>query len=79
MVTETLKNGILIPIDTSIESDFYDDFNYISFIMFSPIHQKLRTWENLPHFQKKEKTPPKSHMTLMEITPSDSAHQRTLL
>ena len=35
IVTKTLKNGILIPIDTSKESDFYVDFKYISFIKFS--------------------------------------------
>ena len=32
IVNETLKNGILIPIYISIESDFYADYKYISFI-----------------------------------------------
>jgi hypothetical protein len=41
MVTETLENGILIPIDTSKESDFNADFKYLSFIKFSSTHQKL--------------------------------------
>ena len=63
IVTETLKNGILIPIATSKESYFNVDFKYISFIRF--FHQKLRVWENL--------------RVLMKITPSDSAYQRTLL
>jgi hypothetical protein len=41
MVTETLKNGILIPIDTSKESDYNSDFKYISFIKFNLTYQKL--------------------------------------
>jgi hypothetical protein len=41
MVTETLENGFLIPIDTSKESDFNADLKYITFIKFSPTHQKL--------------------------------------
>ena len=45
MVTETLKNGILIVIVTSKELYFYADFKYISF-KFSLTHQKLRAWEN---------------------------------
>ena len=49
IVTETLKNGILIPIATSKVSHFNADFKYISFIKFSLTHQKLRAWENLPH------------------------------
>ena len=32
IVNETLKNGILIPIDISKESIFYANFRYISFI-----------------------------------------------
>ena len=79
MVTETLKNGILIPIDTSKESDFNSDFKYISFIKFNLTHQKLRAWENLADFRKKGERPPKSYRTLMKITPSYSAYQRTLL
>ena len=35
MVTETLENRILIPIDTSKESDFNADFKYMNFIKFS--------------------------------------------
>ena len=42
IVTETLENEILIPIDTLKELDFYADFNYINFIKFSLIHHKLR-------------------------------------
>ena len=53
MVTETLENGFLIPIDISKESDFNADFKYITFIKFSATHQKLQTWENLADFQKK--------------------------
>ena len=79
IVTETLKNGILIPIVTSKESHFNADFKYISFIKISLTHQKLRAWENLPHFRKQGLTPPKSHKILTKITPSDSAYQRTLL
>ena len=41
VVTETLKNGILITIVASKELNFYCDFKYISFIKFSLIHQKL--------------------------------------
>ena len=43
IVTKTLKNGILILIDTSKELDFYDDFKCISSIKFALTHQKLRT------------------------------------
>ena len=42
IVSKTLKNGILIPIATSKESNFNADFKYISFIKFSLTHQKLR-------------------------------------
>ena len=42
IVTETLKNGILIPIVTSKELHFNADFKYISFINISYTHQKLR-------------------------------------
>jgi len=42
LVTETLKNGILIPIVTSKESHFNADFKYLSFIKISFTHQKLR-------------------------------------
>ena len=52
IVTETLKNGILISIVTSKESHFNADFKYINFIKISFIHRKLRSWENLPHFWK---------------------------
>ena len=79
MVTETLANGFWISIDTSKESDFNPDFKYISFIKFSPTHQKLRAWENLTDFRKKRERPPKKYRTLMKITPSYSAYQRTLL
>ena len=34
IVTKTLKNGILIAIDTLKESHFNADFKYISFIKF---------------------------------------------
>jgi hypothetical protein len=79
MVTETLKNGIFIPIDTSKESDFNTDFKCISLFEFSFTHQKLCAWENLADFRKKRKRPPKSYRTLMKITPSYSAYKRTLL
>ena len=42
IVTENLKNGRLIPIVTFKELHFYADFKYISFILFSITHQKLR-------------------------------------
>ena len=45
IVTDTLKNGILIPIVTSTESHLNADFKYISFIKFSLTHRKLRAWE----------------------------------
>ena len=38
MVTETLKNGILIPIVTSNESHFNADFTYIIIVMKLGIH-----------------------------------------
>ena len=41
VVTETPKNGILIPIVTSKESHFNANFKYISFIRVSLTHQKL--------------------------------------
>ena len=52
IVTEILKNRILIPIVSSKESHFNADCKYISFIKISYTHQKLRAWENLPHFRK---------------------------
>ena len=42
IVNESLKNGILILINTSKELDFHADFKYISFIKFSLTHQKIR-------------------------------------
>ena len=42
MVTETLKNRILIPIITSKELHFNADFKYTSFIKISYTYQKLR-------------------------------------
>ena len=78
MVTETLENGFLIPIDTSKESDFNADFKYMTYTKFSPAY-KLRAWENLADFRKKGERPPKSYRTLMKITPSYSAYQGTLL
>jgi hypothetical protein len=41
MVTEILENRILIPIDTSKESDFNAEIKYISFIKFIPTYLKL--------------------------------------
>jgi len=52
IVTETLKNGIFLPIVISKESYFYVYFRYISFIKFSHAHQKLRALKNLPYFRK---------------------------
>ena len=42
LVNESLKNEILIQIDTSKELDFYADLKYISFIKFNLTHQKLQ-------------------------------------
>ena len=42
IVTEALKNKILIPIVISKESNFDSDFKYISFIKISSTYQKLR-------------------------------------
>ena len=42
IVTKTLKNGIVIPIDITKELDFYTNFEYISLNEFSPIYQRLR-------------------------------------
>ena len=44
MVTETLKNGSFIPIDTSKGSDFNSDFKYISFIKFNLTHQTVQSF-----------------------------------
>ena len=58
--TETLKKGILIPIGTSKESNFYAEIRYISFIKFSLTHQKLQSLthrKNLPYFWKRGKHP----------------------
>ena len=41
IVTESLRYGVFIPIVTSKELYFYDDFKYISFIKFSLTHHKL--------------------------------------
>ena len=57
LVTETLKDEILIPKDTSKESDFYADFKYISFYKFSLAHQNLQAWENCLIFEKMGKHP----------------------
>ena len=57
MVTETLKNGILIPIVTSKESHFNVDFKYISFIKIRYTYQKL-SLRKLTHFRKEGDTPP---------------------
>ena len=79
IVTKALKNRILISRVTSQESHCYADFKYVSFIIkFSLTHQKLRAWENLPYFRKWG-NPPKSHLILKKVTPSDSAYHRTLL
>ena len=79
IVTEILKKQILIPIDASKESDFYDDFKYIGFIKFNSTYHKLRARENLPYFRKKGGMSSKSHKSLMKITPSDSAYELSLL
>ena len=42
IVNESLKNGILILIDTSKESDFYDDFKYMGLTKFSLTYEKLQ-------------------------------------
>ena len=42
IVTKTPKNEIFILIAASKESHFNAYFKYISFIKFSPTHQKLR-------------------------------------
>ena len=47
IVTESLKNRILIPIDISKELAYYADAKYISSINFS------HTWENFRDFLKK--------------------------
>ena len=78
MLNKTLKNGILMLKYTSKESHFYADFKYISFIKFSPIHQKLRAWKNLSNSRKKEETP-KSNKILIKITLSDLSYQRISL
>ena len=75
-MTETLRNEILILIDTLKESDLYADFKHISSIKFSPAHQKP---EKIYPFSKKGKTPPKSYKILFKFTSSDSAYQKTLL
>ena len=41
IATKTLKNGILIATVTSKESHFNAYFEYVSFVKFSPTHQKL--------------------------------------
>ena len=43
IVTETLKNGILIPIDISKELNFYVAFKYKCFIKFSRTHQSYES------------------------------------
>ena len=53
MVTETLKSGILIPINLSKELTYYPDSEYISFIKFSITHQTLRAQENCSYLKKK--------------------------
>ena len=52
IVTETLKNGILIPLVISKELHFNAEFKYLSFIKISNTLQKLRAWEEFPHFWK---------------------------
>ena len=61
-----------MPVATPKELDFYADLKYIGFIKFSPTHQKLQAWENLPYFWKKKgETPSKNQVILIKITPSD--------
>ena len=64
IVTETLKNEILIPIVTPIELNSNADFKFINFIKIDYTHQKLEARENLHNFRELRKTPPKSHTIL---------------
>ena len=47
------KNGILLPMDTSKESNFYADFKYTSFIKFSPTPD-VTSLRKFALFSKKE-------------------------
>ena len=71
-MTKTLKNGIMMPIDSLKESNFYAGFNYISFINFSLMHQ-VTNLRKFVLFLKKGEIPPESHRILVKITPSDLA------
>ena len=53
-----MKNGILIPIDISKESNFYPDFEYISLLgLILPI-KSYEPEKNLIYFWKKEEKQP---------------------
>ena len=57
IVAKILKNGILIPIGTSKESDINVDFKYKIYIKFTHTQQKFPAWVNLLHFQKRGNIP----------------------
>ena len=57
IVIETLRNGILIPIVTSKELNFYADFKYISFIKFSLAHQSYGPEKIYTILENKKKHP----------------------
>jgi len=59
ILTETLKNWILISIGISKELAYYSDSKCISFIKFRLTHQRLRAWEYLLDFRKRGKHSPK--------------------
>ena len=82
IVTETLKNGILILIIASKELLFYANSKYMFIFCFSPILAfPIKSYE--PEeicfmLEKLGKTSTKSPSILTKIPPSDSAYQKTL-
>ena len=69
IVNETLKNGILILIDTSKESDFYANFKYISFINLVLLIKSYEPGKICLVLENRGK-PLKGYRILTKITPS---------
>jgi len=56
IVKESLKHGLLIPVEIPNESP-YADSEYISFLKLRLTHQRLQGLENLSDFRKRGKHP----------------------
>ena len=66
IVNETLRNRVLITIDTSKESNFDAYSKYLKSVEFNVTLLKLITWENLPNFWKIGENLPKRSSDITE-------------